>query len=154
MHALYRSAAALAAAASCRQVSPMAATPAKLAFLTRRGGLVDRVDMKVVFPSRRGDLSHRVLLASLQGSPEAPRCGFSRKVVDALKGNQIDFSTFDILSDEGIRQGLKEHSNWPTYPQLYVKGELVGGCDIILEMATAGELKSSVEEMMYRKPDA
>jgi len=90
----------------------------------------------------------------MKGSPEAPRCGFSRKVVDALKGNQIDFSTFDILSDEGIRQGLKEHSNWPTYPQLYVKGELVGGCDIILEMATAGELKSSVEEMMYRKPDA
>jgi glutaredoxin-related protein len=57
---------------------------------------------------------------------------------------QVPFSTFDILSDEPIRSGLKEYSNWPTYPQLYAKGELVGGCDIVAEMAAAGELKAAL----------
>ncbi len=57
---------------------------------------------------------------------------------------QAQFGSFDILSDESIRQGLKEHSNWPTYPQLYVKGELVGGCDIVEEMASSGELASTL----------
>ena len=73
---------------------------------------------------------------------EEPRCGFSRKVVDAVKGTGLSFETFDILSDEEVRQGLKEFSNWPTYPQLYAGGELVGGCDIVLEMAAGGELKA------------
>lgn len=84
------------------------------------------------------------------GDPDSPRCGFSRKVVDALRADGIDFKSFDILSDEEIRQGLKEYSNWPTYPQLYVKGELVGGCDIVLEMADAGELKETINEMVAR----
>ena len=57
---------------------------------------------------------------------------------------QVPFSSFDILGDEAIRAGLKEFSNWPTYPQLYVRGELVGGCDIVLEMASSGELKAAL----------
>jgi len=80
----------------------------------------------------------------MKGSPAEPRCGFSRKVVEALKETGVPFGHFDILQDEEVRQGLKEFSNWPTYPQLYAKGELVGGCDIILEMHAAGELKSEL----------
>lgn len=82
----------------------------------------------------------------MKGSPDAPRCGFSSKVVNALKEEGIEFGTFDILSDEEVRQGLKTFSNWPTYPQLYYKGELVGGCDIILELKNNGELKSTLSE--------
>lgn len=77
------------------------------------------------------------------------KCAY-HQVVDALNAIQVEFSSFDILSDEPIRQGLKEFSNWPTYPQLYVKGELVGGCDIVLEMHSSGDLKGAIEEMLYR----
>ena len=67
-----------------------------------------------------------------------------RKVVDALVATGVPFVTFDILSDEDVRQGLKAFSNWPTYPQLYHKGELLGGCDIVLEMAESGEMKEAL----------
>lgn len=86
----------------------------------------------------------------MKGSPEAPRCGFSRKVVEALQAAGEPFGSFDILGDEAVRQGLKEFSSWPTYPQLYVNGELLGGCDIVLEMHEAGELKDTIEEMKAR----
>ncbi|KAJ7543377.1 hypothetical protein O6H91_09G035000 [Diphasiastrum complanatum] len=82
----------------------------------------------------------------MKGNPEEPRCGFSRKVVEALKEEKVPFGSFDILSDEDVRQGLKIYSSWPTYPQLYVKGELIGGCDIVLEMHKSGELKQVLEE--------
>jgi Grx4 family monothiol glutaredoxin len=80
----------------------------------------------------------------MKGTKAEPRCGFSRRVVAALAETGADFETFDILEDEEVRQGLKEYSDWPTYPQLYVKGELVGGCDIILEMAADGSLKETL----------
>ncbi|KAG1681020.1 hypothetical protein FOA52_009980 [Chlamydomonas sp. UWO 241] len=98
-------------------------------------------------------LDSQPIMLFMKGNPDAPRCGFSRKVVDALSSNGLEFGTFDILGDEGVRNGLKEYSNWPTYPQLYVKGELVGGCDIVLEMNESGELKSSVQEMLGINPD-
>lgn len=82
----------------------------------------------------------------MKGTPDAPRCGFSSKVVNALKEEGVEFGSFDILSDEEVRQGLKTFSNWPTYPQLYYKGELVGGCDIVLELQSSGELKSTLSE--------
>ncbi|ONK71382.1 uncharacterized protein A4U43_C04F7970 [Asparagus officinalis] len=82
----------------------------------------------------------------MKGTPDAPRCGFSSKVVDALKKEGVRFGSFDILSDEEVRQGLKTYSNWPTFPQLYYKGELIGGCDIILELYNNGELKSTLSE--------
>ena len=63
----------------------------------------------------------------LKGTPEEPRCGFSRKVVDILRKEQVKFGSFDILSDNDVREGLKKFSNWPTFPQLYCKGELLGG---------------------------
>ena len=80
----------------------------------------------------------------MKGDRGEPRCGFSRKVVEALNGTGVEYSTFDILQDEDVRQGLKTFSNWPTYPQLYAGGELLGGCDIVLEMAAGGELKAAL----------
>lgn len=82
----------------------------------------------------------------MKGSPDAPQCGFSSKVVNALKEDGIKFGSFDILSDEEVRQGLKTFSNWPTFPQLYYKGELIGGCDIILELKSNSELASTLSE--------
>mmetsp|Transcript_8978 Transcript_8978/g.14974 ORF Transcript_8978/g.14974 Transcript_8978/m.14974 type:complete len:328 (-) Transcript_8978:32-1015(-) len=70
----------------------------------------------------------------MKGTPTAPNCGFSRQAVEMLEEGQIAFGSFDILSDDTVRQGLKEYSDWPTYPQLYAKGELIGGLDILKEM--------------------
>ena len=77
----------------------------------------------------------------MKGTAEMPQCGFSAKTVSILKSYAIPFKTFNILEDENIRQGLKEYSDWPTYPQLYVNSVLIGGCDIITEMHENGELK-------------
>jgi Grx4 family monothiol glutaredoxin len=76
----------------------------------------------------------------MKGSPTAPKCGFSRQVVEILNENKVPFGSFDILSDDDVRQGLKVHSNWPTYPQLYVNGELMGGLDILKELQEEGPL--------------
>ena len=76
----------------------------------------------------------------MKGDPEEPRCGFSRKIVELLQTAKVKFDTFDILSDEDVRQGLKKFSNFPTFPQLYADGKLVGGLDIVKEMHEDGEL--------------
>nr|XP_056705489.1 glutaredoxin-3 [Euleptes europaea] len=76
----------------------------------------------------------------MKGTPQEPRCGFSRQIVEILNKNNIVFSSFDIFSDEEVRQGLKIYSSWPTYPQLYVAGELIGGLDIVKELEASGEL--------------
>ena len=75
---------------------------------------------------------HSVLLF-MKGSPAQPQCGFSARVVQILDFLKVKYDTFDVLSDESIRQGIKEYSNWPTIPQLYVNKELLGGCDIVQE---------------------
>jgi Grx4 family monothiol glutaredoxin len=80
------------------------------------------------------------VMVFMKGSPTAPRCGFSRQVVEILNENLVPFGSFDILTDDAVRQGLKVHSNWPTYPQLYVNGELMGGLDILKEMQEEGPL--------------
>ncbi|XP_068616490.1 glutaredoxin 3 [Brachionichthys hirsutus] len=79
----------------------------------------------------------------MKGSSQEPRCGFSRQLVALLKEHNVQFSSFDILSDEEVRQGLKTYANWPTYPQVYVNGELIGGLDIVKEMAESGELENA-----------
>ena|SRR5579859_5919303 len=76
----------------------------------------------------------------MKGTKQFPACGFSNTVVQILKKEGVDFETFNILADPDVRQGLKEYSNWPTYPQLYVNGTFVGGCDIVTEMHQSGEL--------------
>jgi len=90
-------------------------------------------------------ISSAPVMLFMKGSPDAPRCGFSRKLCEILKKYpSVQFKSFDILEDQEVRQGLKEYSNWPTYPQVYVKGELIGGLDIITELDQGGELESSL----------
>lgn len=76
----------------------------------------------------------------MKGTRNFPQCGFSAKVVGILKQEAVEFRDVNILTDPEIRQGLKEYSNWPTFPQLYVKGQLVGGCDIVSSLHESGEL--------------
>lgn len=83
---------------------------------------------------------HRIMLF-MKGIPSAPRCGFSRQIVEILDSFGVSYDAFNILEDEEVRQGLKEFSDWPTYPQLYVEGDLVGGLDIVKEMQESGDLK-------------
>jgi monothiol glutaredoxin len=82
----------------------------------------------------------------MKGSPVFPQCGFSAAVVQILSQLGVKFKGVDVLADPGIRQGIKEFSNWPTIPQLYVRGEFVGGCDIIREMYETGELQQVFEQ--------
>ena len=86
------------------------------------------------------NISETPVVLFMKGSPVFPQCGFSAAVVQILSHIGVKFKGVDVLSDPGIRQGIKEFSNWPTIPQLYVKGEFVGGCDIIREMFESGEL--------------
>ncbi len=87
--------------------------------------------------------SNRVLLY-MKGTPDFPQCGFSARVVGILNALKTPFAYVNILEDPELREALKAHSHWPTYPQLYVNGELLGGCDIAMEMYESGELAQAV----------
>ena len=82
----------------------------------------------------------------MKGTPESPQCGFSMTVSNVLKHLKVNFKAINVLEDEEIRQGIKDFSDWPTIPQLYIKNEFVGGCDIVKEMFESGELKKKFEE--------
>lgn len=84
------------------------------------------------------------IMVFMKGERDAPKCGFSRQLMEILKNSKLPFETFDILTDEEVRQSLKVYSDWPTYPQVYVKGELVGGLDIIKSLVEEGELMSTL----------
>lgn len=116
--------------------------------------LNSRVDAlsKVSSNSGQSDLNSRLkllvnqepVMLFMKGNPQEPRCGFSRRMVDLLNSEGVTFGHFDILGDEDVRQGLKTFSNWPTYPQLYANGELLGGIDVVKEMVEDGELKDAL----------
>ena len=78
----------------------------------------------------------------MKGTPDMPQCGFSMAVANVLKHLEVQFTGINVLEDENLRQGIKEFSDWPTIPQLYVKKEFIGGCDIVKEMFESGELKN------------
>ena len=82
----------------------------------------------------------------MKGTPDSPQCGFSMTVSNVLKHLKVNFNGINVLEDENLRQGIKEFSDWPTIPQLYVKGEFVGGCDIVKEMFEKGELTSLLKQ--------
>lgn len=82
----------------------------------------------------------------LKGTPDFPQCGFSGQVVQVLDYIGVDYKGINVLASDEMRQGIKEYSNWPTIPQLYVKGEFIGGCDIVREMFQAGELQALLAE--------
>lgn len=85
----------------------------------------------------------------MKGSPEQPRCGFSKRVVNCLRDIGAEFRHFDVLEDEGVREELKRYSDWPTYPQLYVNKELIGGCDIVEELHGSGQLASNLRKVAH-----
>jgi len=85
-------------------------------------------------------LSQAPVVLFMKGTKMFPQCGFSAKVVEILKEQAVDFRDVNILTDADLRQGLKEYGNWPTFPQLYVNGKLVGGCDIVTSLHESGEL--------------
>ena len=94
----------------------------------------------------QNDIETNPVVLYMKGTPVFPQCGFSAQVVQVLSLAGVKFKAFDVLSDDELRQGIKEFSSWPTIPQLYVKGEFVGGCDIIREMYQSGELATFLQE--------
>ena len=98
------------------------------------------------FDTIQGEIDQNDVVLFMKGTPVFPQCGFSAAVVQVLTHMGVKFKGVDVLADEAVRQGIKEFSNWPTIPQLYVKGEFVGGCDIVREMFEAGELQKLLED--------
>uniref|UniRef100_A0A1B0D3Y8 Uncharacterized protein n=2 Tax=Phlebotomus papatasi TaxID=29031 RepID=A0A1B0D3Y8_PHLPP len=129
------------------------------------GSAVDRIDgvdigaftskcakLAGVLASEKGKLEERLkvlinrhpVMIFMKGDRNAPRCGFSKQLIAIVNETGVSYDTFDILTDEDVRQGLKTFSDWPTYPQVYVKGELIGGLDIIKELLASGELNATL----------
>lgn len=92
-------------------------------------------------------LNNNPVLLYMKGTPYFPQCGFSSKAVQILQACEVEFAYVNIFDDSEIREGLKEYSSWPTFPQLYVNGELMGGADIMIEMFESGELKTLLDEI-------
>ena len=99
-----------------------------------------------VFDQIRRDIAGNDVVLYMKGTPVFPQCGFSATVVQVLNHLGVEFKGVNILEDPALREGIKEFSEWPTLPQLYIKGEFVGGCDIVREMFQSGELVSLLNE--------
>ena len=93
--------------------------------------------------------SHKIVLF-MKGTKSFPQCGFSHQVVEVLKRLNADFQTVNILQDPDLRQGMKDYASWPTFPQLYIEGRFVGGCDIVTQMFEGGELQPIVDKALGR----
>ena len=94
----------------------------------------------------KNEIENNDVCLFMKGTPDAPQCGFSMAVTNVLKHLNVKFKGVNVLESEALRQGIKDFSDWPTIPQLYVKGEFIGGCDIVKEMFEKGELKSFFEK--------
>jgi len=94
----------------------------------------------------RSQIDQNRVILYMKGTKEMPQCGFSAKVVQIINSHGVPFETVDVLTDPEIRQGIKEISNWPTIPQLYINGKFIGGCDICIEMDERGELEPLLME--------
>lgn len=94
----------------------------------------------------KNEIDANNVMLFMKGSPQFPQCGFSAAVVQILDYLGVEYGSMNVLADEDIRQGIKSYSDWPTIPQLYVKGEFVGGCDIVREMFEKGELRPLLQE--------
>ncbi|XP_044255417.1 glutaredoxin-related protein 5, mitochondrial [Tribolium madens] len=92
-------------------------------------------------------VNNNKVVVFMKGVPEQPRCGFSNAVVQILRMHGVQYDAHDVLSDESLRQGIKEFSNWPTIPQVFINGEFVGGCDIMLQMHQSGDLIEELEKV-------
>lgn len=114
--------------AKCKKLAGSSSSSSKEALEDRLKALINRANVMIF----------------MKGDRDTPRCGFSKQLIAIVNETGIAYDTFDILTDEEVRQGLKTYSDWPTYPQVYVKGELVGGLDIIKELLAGGELKATL----------
>ena len=101
----------------------------------------------------QSEIDSQDVMLFMKGSPMFPQCGFSAATVQALSMSGVKFGSVDVLQDMEIRDGIKQFSNWPTIPQLYVKGEFVGGCDIVREMFESGELQQMFKEKSVKMED-
>ena len=99
-----------------------------------------------VFEQIKQETEANDVVLYMKGTSMFPQCGFSAAVVQVLSETGVTFKDVNVLADPGLREGIKEYANWPTIPQLYVKGEFIGGCDIVREMATTGELKQLLDD--------
>ncbi len=102
----------------------------------------DQPSENPIFSAIEAALANDDVVLFMKGNPEYPQCGFSAAVVDVLNRMAVPYNTHDVLQSAELRDGFKAYSDWPTIPQLYVKGELVGGCDIVREMFETGELNT------------
>ncbi len=102
--------------------------------------------MEDVAKKIESQIANNKVILYMKGSRDMPQCGFSARVVNILNSYGVDYETVDVLSDPEIRQGIKDYSNWPTIPQLYINGQFVGGCDICVEMDQNGELGGLIKE--------
>ena len=94
--------------------------------------------------------THPVIIY-MKGTPQLPQCGFSSRTIEALKSMEVEFAFVNVLSDPEIFQNLPRYADWPTFPQVYVDGELIGGCDITLEMHATGDLEKMVKKAIEKK---
>ena len=101
----------------------------------------------------QSEIDSQDVMLFMKGSPMFPQCGFSAATVQALSMSGVKFGSVDVLQDMEIRDGIKQFSNWPTIPQLYVKGEFIGGCDIVREMFESGELQQMFKEKSVKMED-
>jgi len=99
-----------------------------------------------VFADIKAQIEENPVMLFMKGTPMFPQCGFSARVIQILKHANVPFKTANVLEDPELRDGIKAFSNWPTIPQLYVKGEFIGGCDIVTEMYQSGELEQLLKE--------
>lgn len=100
--------------------------------------MADQITLNLI----QQDITENPIVLYMKGTAEAPQCGFSAIVVQILTNLEITFKSVNVLTDSNIRDGIKKFSNWPTIPQLYIKGEFIGGCDIVKEMYQSGELQA------------
>lgn len=102
--------------------------------------------MSQIFDEIKKEIASQDVVLFMKGNAQFPMCGFSGMVVQILKNMDVEFKAIDVLQDPDLREGIKEFTNWPTIPQLYIKGEFIGGCDIVKEMYQSGELQELFSE--------
>ncbi len=98
-----------------------------------------------IFQKIKEQIEKDRIVLYMKGTPDMPQCGFSHVVAEILRRTGKEFVAYDVLADESLREGIKQFSNWPTIPQLYIDGQFVGGCDIVREMYESGELEKLLE---------
>jgi len=103
--------------------------------------------MTEIIEKIKQQIAENAVILFMKGSPELPRCGFSAKAAQILKACEVNFASVDVLENPEVRQLLPQVSNWPTFPQLFINGELIGGCDIMTELYEQGELESMLEKV-------